>query len=117
MLHKERFYPKKLSHLETSINFAQPNSMRPVFLLLAILLQVDAFAQQLVFPGQPDWTHLDEGKPLSFTLTVTGTASAHRFTLDGGNDYGMQLDSTGHFNWTPSFDLVPRLEKLLAGAA
>ena len=85
--------------------------MRLVLLLLLVILNGETFAQQLVFPDQPEWTHLDEGKPLSFTLTVNGNLPPVRYALDGGNGFGMQLDSVGHFNWTPSFDLVPRLEK------
>ncbi len=108
MLQKECIYPKKP---ESSINFAQPLSMRLVLLLLLVILNCEVFAQQLVFPDQPDWTHLDEGKPVSFTLAVSGNLPPVRYALDGGNGFGMQLDSIGHFNWTPSFDLVPRLEK------
>lgn len=108
MLQKECIYPKKL---ETWINFAQPLPMRLVLLLVLVILNCETFAQQLVFPDQPDWTHLDEGKPLSFALTVSGDLPPVRYALDGGNSFGMQLDSVGHFNWTPSFDLVPRLEK------
>ena len=107
MLQKECIYPKKL---ESSTNFAQPLSMRLVLLLLLVILNREAFAQQLVFPDQPDWTHLDEGKPVSFTLTVSGNIPPVRYALDGGNGFGMQLDSVGHFIWTPSFDLVSRLE-------
>ncbi len=68
-------------------------------------------AQQLVFPSQPGWTQLEEGKEISFDLTLSDNSQPLSFSLDGGNGLGMQLDSVGHFSWTPSFDLVDRIEK------
>jgi hypothetical protein len=72
---------------------------------------VSLAAQQLVFPSQPGWAQLDEGKEISFNLTLSDNSLPLRFSLEGGNGLGMQLDSLGHFTWTPSFDLVDRLEK------
>lgn len=34
-----------------------------------------------------------------------------RFSLEGAGGFSMQLDSLGNFKWTPSYDLVDRLEK------
>jgi len=68
-------------------------------------------AQQLVFPMQSGWTQIDEGKEVSFTVTLSESTIPVIFSLDGGNGLGMKIDSLGHFTWTPSFDLVDRLEK------
>lgn len=69
------------------------------------------FAQQLVLPTQPGWTQLEEGKLFSFDITLSEPIQGVKFTLDGSNGYGMKLDSLGHFTWTPSYDLVDRIEK------
>ena len=54
---------------------------------------------------------MQEGKTFSFTLSVRDPEQPARFSLEGANEYGIQFDSLGNFNWTPSFDLVDRLTK------
>ena len=81
-----------------------------VFFLLAMSPWL-TFAQQWVFPDQSSWTHLEEGKLLTFDLKLSENIHDLRYSLDGSNGYGMKLDSLGHFSWTPSFDLVDRIEK------
>jgi hypothetical protein len=66
--------------------------------------------QSFVFPSAENWTVLKEGKVFSFDLEVTETEKP-KYTLEGVNDYRVTLDTLGHFSWTPSFDLVNRLEK------
>ncbi|NOT74872.1 MAG: hypothetical protein HOP08_08070 [Cyclobacteriaceae bacterium] len=85
--------------------------MRVVLLFLFLSGALSLVAQQLVFPSQSGWTQLEEGKEFSFTVGLTDNSKVVRFSLDGGNDLGMQLDSIGHFTWTPSYDLVDRLAK------
>lgn len=86
--------------------------MRKVFLLCLFVAGASVvFGQQLVFPRESGWTHLDEGKPMGFDLTVSDNAHVTRYSLDGAEGYGMNIDSMGHFTWTPSYDLMNRIEK------
>lgn len=85
--------------------------MRIALLLLLIVGPLKMLSQQLVFPDQLGWTQVEEGKMLSFHLTLNEEIKGVRFSLEGGNEFGMQLDSAGHFTWTPSFDLADRLQR------
>ena len=85
--------------------------MRIFLLVLCLAGPFEILAQQLVFPDQSSWSRLDEGKPFSFSLSLSGSTLPARFSMEGGHDLGMVIDSLGHFNWTPSYDLVSRLDK------
>ncbi len=80
------------------------------YLFVFVLLSSELFGQQFVFPAGENWNHLKEGQTLNFQLGTTDTNQA-RISFEGGADLGIGLDTLGHFNWTPSFDLVDRLEK------
>ncbi len=67
-------------------------------------------SQSFIFPSAENWTELKEGQSFSFNLDVT-EAEKPKYTLEGANGYRVTLDTLGHFSWTPSFDLVDRLEK------
>lgn len=82
--------------------------LRYIFVL--ILFSTPVFGQQIIFPTTENWNHLKEGQTLNFQLSTTEANQAH-FSFEGGTDLGIALDTLGHFNWTPSFDLVDRLEK------
>lgn len=82
--------------------------LRYIFVL--ILFSTTVFGQQIVFPTTENWNYLKEGQTLSFQLSTTETNQAH-FSFEGGSDLGITLDTLGHFNWTPAYDLVDRLEK------
>jgi len=68
-------------------------------------------AQELILPGTFATGPVSEGDVITFHIASTDSLKPKRFSLDGVNGYGMMLDSTGHFSWTPSFDLVDRLAK------
>ncbi len=85
--------------------------MRQILFLLFVLIFSTTLGQQLVLPVTPNWTQLDEGKEISFTVALSDGSTPLRYTLEGSADTGMKLDSLGHFKWTPSFDLVTRLDK------
>ena len=85
--------------------------MRKILLLLVALSANAVRAQQLVLPSGSDWTQLSEGKEIAFTILLSDGSTPTRYTLEGGGDTGMKLDSAGHFSWTPSYDLVSRLDK------
>lgn len=80
------------------------------YILVLILFSTTVFGQQIVFPTTENWNYLKEGQTLSFQLSTTETNQAH-FSFEGGSDLGITLDTLGHFNWTPAYDLVNRLEK------
>ncbi len=85
--------------------------MRSVLSVLVLIGSLNLSAQQLVFPDRPDWTQVEEGKTLTFRLSLNEKIPAVKYSMEGGAEFGMQLDSTGNFMWTPSFELVTRLEK------
>jgi hypothetical protein len=68
------------------------------------------YSQGFIFPSTENWTELKEGQPFSFNLDVT-EGEKPNYSLEGVNGYRVTLDTLGHFSWTPSFDLVDRLEK------
>jgi len=68
--------------------------MRILLLLsLCFLVQAPLFGQQLVFPDAPNWTQVDEGKPLTFQLTVNDESRPARFSLEGGFEFGIDRKS------------------------
>lgn len=69
-----------------------------------------ALSQQFIFPNAENWNHLKEGQSLSFQLRTT-EAKLARFSYEGGTELGIVMDTLGYFSWTPSYDLVDRLEK------
>ena len=88
--------------------------MRYIVFFMLMVARLMAFSQQLVFPDKASWTQLEEGKTLTFDIALsdkTDNAPSVRYSLEGTNSYGMKLDSVGHFTWTPSYDLVDRIEK------
>jgi hypothetical protein len=84
--------------------------MRQPLLLLLILVSAIAHAQRIVVPEGDQWRLPYEGTETAFKL-MTDTVPPLKYSLEGNNDYGIRFDSTGNFAWTPSFDLVDRLEK------
>ncbi|MBY0433447.1 MAG: hypothetical protein K2U26_04990 [Cyclobacteriaceae bacterium] len=85
--------------------------MRTLILILSIVGFSTLQAQHIVFPDKPDWAEVDEGKPIAFRLGWSDATQAVRFSLDGGGEFDMSLDTIGNFNWTPSYDLVDRLAR------
>lgn len=84
--------------------------------LLTILSAVSSYAQdtkslQLILPTQTDWNVVPEGSTVRFDLKAAGGLSTDTLTFAFGRDKqdGMQLDSLGHFSWTPDFDLADRI--------
>lgn len=62
-----------------------------------------------MFLDSTQWRGLEEGKRLYFRVEVDD-GSRPFFSLDGNPEYGILFDSTGQFDWTPSFDFVDRLQ-------
>ncbi len=85
--------------------------MRKLSFVIVLWLFVSQLCgQQLIFPNSTEWNVLMEGDELSFFVTTTDSLRP-RYSIEGSNGYKIQFDSLGHFQWTPAFDLVDRLEK------
>ncbi len=78
-----------------------------------VLFSVTVFCQSgtsFIFPDSLGWNILNEGQQLTFTVK-TSHAPPVSFSLVGAHDLKIDFDSLGFFRWTPSFDLVDRVEK------
>lgn len=65
---------------------------------------------QLVFPTESEWNVLYEGKEINFHLqTKGGKSDSVRYSVASGMVKDMKFDSTGHFVWTPSYDIADRI--------
>lgn len=82
--------------------------MKPLALIFFVVMSFACAGQRLIFPEGDRWRAPFEGDEVTFQ--VRSDSSTASFSLEGGNDLGIQFDSTGRFSWTPSFDLVDRLE-------
>lgn len=81
-----------------------------LFVVLSLFCVGCASAQQILFPDSVEWNGIKEGMPISFRVSVNDSITP-KFTLFGINGYGIHFDSLGNFSWTPSYDLVDRLEE------
>lgn len=66
---------------------------------------------KLILPDSSGWNILRENQMLSFQVTTTDPDPAF-FTLEGGADLGITLDSLGNFSWQPSYELVDRVTRM-----
>ncbi|WAC11683.1 hypothetical protein [Dyadobacter pollutisoli] len=65
---------------------------------------------QIVFPVEPDWNILQEGKEINFHLQVKGGKSdSVRYSIASGWIKEMKFDTSGHFVWTPGYDVADRI--------
>jgi len=78
--------------------------------ILILFFPFGLAAQQLIFPARENWPTIKEGVSISFKIEAA-TIEKPRYTLESLNNYQIEFDTLGHFNWTPSFDLVDRVEK------
>jgi hypothetical protein len=81
-----------------------------VLTALLMVAFVGVQAQHISVSDSTGWHSLFEGAELSFRIETPETIKP-RYTLEGGNGYGIQLDTLGNFYWKPGFDLIDRLEK------
>lgn len=84
--------------------------MKHWFLVAFVFTFTGLQAQNFVFPSGESWRILIEGQTLSFSVDVSDS-SKPRYSLEGANGYQITFDTLGHFTWTPSYELVDRLEK------
>lgn len=85
--------------------------MRYRLILLLFIFSVSVgYSQHILVSDSTGWNSLREGDFLSFKVSAADSLRP-RFTLEGGNGYGMQFDTLGAFYWKPDFKMVDRLEK------
>ena len=78
----------------------------------AVAQTTDSTALQLIFPQQAGWNEVKEGTPLQFQVKAIGGEDAqYRFSIASGKVDGITFDTLGNFSWTPSYDLVERLQE------
>jgi hypothetical protein len=65
----------------------------------------------LIFPDSIGWNVLSENQSLSFWVRTSSDQPAH-FSIEGIDNLAIHFDSLGNFHWTPSYDLVDRVEKI-----
>jgi hypothetical protein len=68
-------------------------------------------ASSFVFPDSTGWNILNENQSLSFRVGSTHQNLNVYYSLEGTDGLGIEFDSLGYFKWTPSFDLVDRVQK------
>lgn len=65
---------------------------------------------QLIFPKDAEWNTLEEGREINFHLQVRGGKSdSIRYSITSGWRKDMKFDSTGHFVWTPTYEMADRI--------
>src|SRR5690606_11580514 len=64
----------------------------------------------LVFPDTLGWNHLQDNQRIAFQLKTSPAVDA-KFSIDGTAGLDIRFDTLGNFSWTPSYDLVDRVEK------
>ena len=85
-----------------------------LFFAVLIITSEVAIAQnghELIFPDSAEWNSLYEGQSLSFKINATHPESLQRLSVDNVEHLNIQFDSLGNFSWTPSYDLVDRVEQ------
>ena len=67
---------------------------------------------ELIFPDAPGWNALNENQELNFQIKTSAAVPAKFSIEDNEGKLQVQLDTTGRFQWRPSFDLVDRVERV-----
>ncbi|MGA0557823.1 hypothetical protein ACO2Q8_14295 [Larkinella sp. VNQ87] len=88
--------------------------------IFIFLTGLNSFAQeakplQIILPHQSDrqnanWNSVSEGQTINVMIRAAGSRSdSLTYSIKQGQMEGMTLDSTGHFRWTPGFDIADRI--------
>lgn len=84
------------------------------FFIAAIICSTGAIAQNgydLIFPDSVERNMLQEGNKFIFKIIPTHPESFEGFSIENAENLTIQFDTSGYFYWTPSFDLVNRVEQ------
>ncbi len=87
--------------------------MKHIPFLILLLVSSSTFGQSvspIIFPDSLGWNSLNENEELRFTVRTTLAIPAN-FSIQGADGLHIEFDTLGHFRWTPSYDLVDRVEK------
>ncbi|MEO5975953.1 MAG: hypothetical protein ABIS36_09900 [Chryseolinea sp.] len=68
-------------------------------------------SSSFVLPDSTGWNIVNEGQKVSFNIKSTHHSPKILFSIENVDGLGIEFDSLGHFSWTPSYDLVDRVEK------
>jgi hypothetical protein len=68
---------------------------------------------QISLPNVNNWNVFNEGEKKIFDLRIAGNEDNRNFVYEitQGKQINMKLDSTGHFEWNPTYTVVDRIEK------
>jgi hypothetical protein len=106
-------YVKNLILLTLPVNFRilPLRSLNYIFLLAALLPQIAQCqnGHDLILPDTINWSAVYEGKTLNFQVYAVPARNVI-LSIVNTEPLGFQFDSVGNFSWTPSYDLVNRLE-------
>ncbi|MFN4144431.1 MAG: hypothetical protein ACK4GN_01315 [Runella sp.] len=76
---------------------------------IAVLAQENRSNFQIELPTEAQWDIAAEGSRVAFRLKTSGGKSdTASFIIKQGRIEGMKFDSTGFFEWIPSYDLADR---------
>lgn len=64
-----------------------------------------------IFPDSTGWNVVNEGQRVQFQVKSTRQSTKTYYSVEGADGLGIEFDSTGMLVWTPSFDLVDRVQK------
>jgi len=84
-----------------------------IWITALVFANAAAYSQNVssfIFPDSTGWNILKENQELSFKLKSTHPGPVN-FSIEGIDDLDVEFDSLGNFSWTPSYDLVDRVEK------
>lgn len=67
---------------------------------------------KITLPADQNWNTVSEGDSISVDIRVNRPDSLLKFSMQAPQGLGMELDEAGHFDWTPSMDLVSESERV-----
>ncbi|QOI96483.1 MAG: Ig-like domain-containing protein [Flammeovirgaceae bacterium] len=85
-----------------------------IFSIVFILSGHTLLAQNghdLIFPDSAGWSVRSEGEIITFRIKAIPQEGIQSISITGLETFGMQVDSTGNFTWTPAYNLVDRIEQ------
>lgn len=81
-------------------------------LILLLLVTGYSYSQEskLIFPKGQEWRNIEEGDTIDFNLGLTASNVSTHYNILYDDELNIQFDSTGRFQWVPSYNLVERVE-------
>jgi hypothetical protein len=82
-----------------------------LFAINSCFLAVAQNGHELILPDTLAKSTVREGQLISFRAFATYTEANPHFSIEHDETLSIQFDSLGNFSWTPSFNLVNRIEQ------